>query len=161
MPWITGGFNARNVRLNEKRGSMASHLLRASAEIPLHAPVAVPDARLVEGRAGQARARAVQALGVQVLAAVDVAQGQVREPRVAHVPHGCGFLAPVGAAVDAPAEEGQLESEAPAVFVAEIAGVIPPLGLKFGVIEVVARELIAVAGQRRTVQFEDRPAAAR
>src|ERR1700689_2527862 len=64
-------------------------------------------------------------------------------PDVAHIPDfGRLFVA-----VDAYAEESQFESETPAFGGFEIAGVIPPLGLKIGMVEVVAGELIVVAGE--------------
>src|ERR1700722_4718247 len=145
-----GRLQGAKVEVERKTRVDGLHLLRAREEVPLHVPIAVPDTRLVERGASESGAGAVESFGMEELAAIDVAQGQVRKPDFAHVPDGSGFHA----SIDALAEEGQLESEVPAPRIAQIAGVIPPLGLKFGMREVVAWELVAVAGERGTIEFE-------
>ena len=76
--------------------------------------------------------------------AIDVAQRQMRHPDIANVPH----RRLLRAAIHALAEEGQLEAEAPAFSRVQIAGVVPPLGLKIGMIEVIARKFVVIAGKR-------------
>ncbi len=71
----------------------------------------------------------------------------MREIEVAHIPR--GVLR--GVAADSLAEEGQLETEAAAVGGLEIAGVIPPLGGEVGMIEIVVRKGVVVAGQSEAV----------
>ena len=56
-------------------------------------------------------------------------------------------------------EEHQFEAVAMAVGRVHVARVIPPLGAEIGMLEMVARELVAVAGKRLPVLGEPRPAA--
>ena len=62
----------------------------------------------------------------------------MRQIEIANIPD--GWLS-AGIAIDALAEKRQLEAEAMAVGGLEIAGVIPPLGLEIGMIEMIAREI--------------------
>src|ERR1700682_6160818 len=62
---------------------------------------------------------------------------------IAHVPR----LYFSGVAIHALAEKCQLESEAMPVFGLYVAGVIPPFRLEIRMIEVIARKLVAIAGQ--------------
>ena len=64
----------------------------------------------------------------------------------AGTPHNLGFLA-----IDALAEKRQLETKATAVGTMQIARVIPPLGLKLRMIEVIARERVAIARCSETI----------
>ena len=106
-------------------------------------PVAIPDAVGCFACSGDAWAGAVGALGVIEVATVEVAEGEVREVEILRVPGGvfCGV------AREGLAEEGEFEAETVTVRRLEIAGVIPPLGLEIRVIEMVAGEGIAVAGE--------------
>ena len=88
---------------------LARHAARRRViQPPARLPVAVPHTRLRQIRPGQARSGAVQPFAVQEAAPVDVAERQVRQPGIAHVPHaGRPFRS-----VYALAEECEFESKA-------------------------------------------------
>ena len=93
--------------------------------------------------------RTVEALVVAEALAIDIGQRQVRQVQIVDAPHGrVGGVALVLAL----AEEDQFEAVAVTVTGVDVARVIPPLGAEIGVLEVVARKLVAVAGQRLTVR---------
>jgi hypothetical protein len=56
-----------------------------------------------------------------------------------------------GIAADGLTEEGQFESEAVALACPQISRVVPPLGLKVRMIEMIAREFVAVSRQGSSV----------
>ena len=99
-------------------------------------------------RAGDARTRTVEALVIPEALAIDIGQRQVRQIQIVDAPDGrVGGVALVLAL----AEEDQFEAVAVTVPGVDVARVIPPLGAEIGVLEVVARKLVAVAGQRLPV----------
>src|SRR5664280_2325661 len=99
-------------------------------------------------RAGHAGTRTVEAPVVAEAPAIDIGQRQVRQIQVVDAPD--GRVGGVSHAL-ALAEEDQLEAVAVTVPRVHVAGVIPPFAAEIGVLEVVARKLVAVAGQRLPV----------
>ena len=145
-----GGFRRAQ---REARGEGRRHRLQLlMVAVPVHLPVAVPDAPRLEAGAGKSRARAVHALVVEEAAPLQVAEREVGEVDVADLPRRRrgrqAFRAAVG---DRLPEERQLEAEGPAVAGPQVPRVVPPLGAELGVAEVVAGEFEAVAGQRQPV----------
>ena len=112
----------------------------------LHLPVAVPDRPCALIDARNAGAGAVDALFVIEAPAAEIAQGKMRHVQIVNVP-----LRLVRIACNRLAEEGQFETETMPVGGPEIAGVVPPLGLIVGMIEVIARKLVMIPGQRESV----------
>ena len=73
-----------------------------------------------------------------------IAQRQVRQIKVAHIPiAGCSLLA-----LHALPEKCQLKAEAVSVGGFQVAGVIPPLGFVVRMIEVIARKFVLISRQR-------------
>lgn len=147
-------FPVNHERLARRQAQVEAHSfghcrerLRARRLVPSHFPIAVPDAGLVEAGARYARSGSVQPLAVAETDSVDIGQRQVRQVQIVHAP--CGGIVRGAAALPLP-EEDQLESVAMSVARAEVPSVIPPLGAKVGVVELVARELIVVAGEGGT-----------
>jgi len=120
--------------------------------VPGDLPVAVPDAAFVEAGARDARAGAVDPAPGAEPAAVDIGQCEVREVHIVDAPNrsvgGCLRRLLRGLAL---AEKHQLEAIPMAGRGAEVAGVIPPLRAILRVVEVIARELVAVSGKRDAV----------
>ena len=114
---------------------------------PLNLPVAVPDARVSLGDPRDAGSGAIGTLGVIETLAVEVAQSEMGEVEIADVPS--GILN--GISGDGLAEKSEFESEAMAVGGLEIARVIPPLGLKIRMTEMIAGKFETIAGKRCVV----------
>src|ERR1700677_1562095 len=115
-------------------------LKRLLVAVPLDLPVAVPDARVLGAYPGDAGAGSIRALGVVEMPAVEIAEREVCEIKIAHVPRAL-LCFPVCAL----AKKCELETESVTVGRCDVARVIPPLGLIFGMVEVVARKFIEVA----------------
>jgi hypothetical protein len=75
------------------------------------------------------------------LPAIQIAQSEMREVEIPHVPGGV----PGGIAANGLPEENQFESEPPAIRRFQISGVVPPFRLKIRVIEMIAREFVPVS----------------
>src|SRR6266852_617514 len=114
---------------------------------PLNLPIAIPNAAEGFVHVGDARARSVCALRMEKLPAIEIAQREMREVEILHIPD----ANLPGIAADGLAEEGQFESEAVALGRFQISGVVPPLGLKVRMIEIIAREFVAISGQSGAV----------
>src|SRR5580704_1900496 len=132
--------------------------------LPLNLPVAIPDTAIGLTDSCQPWSGSAGSLRVVELAAVQIAQGQVRQVEIAHVP-GFRFC---DAAVDALPEERELESEAVAIRRLHVTRVVPPFRLEVWMVEVVAWKFVTIAGQsravlrnRRRLQREQRNAEAR
>ena len=76
------------------------------------------------------------------LAAADIAQCQMSHERIRRGPVG-GFLR---FASQRFAEKREFEAEFVAIGRPQISGVIPPLGLKIGMVEIIAGKFVMVAG---------------
>ncbi len=90
LPWITGGLREVIVRCSVKLSGDRLQILLAIR--PLHLPVAVPDSLQLQARACQSRARAIQPLGVIEVAAVQIAQREMRQVEIVHIPVACRLL---------------------------------------------------------------------
>ena len=111
--------------------------------VPLHRPVAVPDALPASINSGNSRASAVDPLDVVKPSSVQVAQSEMREVNVPDIP--CrGFR---GIAAHSLTEEGQLKTVTVSVSRGEVPGVIPPFRLVIRVVKVIAGELVMVTRQ--------------
>src|SRR5713226_7332055 len=119
---------------------------------PLNLPIAVPDAAKGLTRRRDAWPRAIGAFRVIKLPAIEIAQREMCEVEILHIP-GAGLC---GIAADGLAEEGQFESEPVALGRFQISGVVPPLGLKVRMIEIVARRFVAVSWQGSVVLRRER-----
>src|SRR5580704_14736247 len=86
-------------------------------------------------------------------AAIDIAKCQVRHPNVADIPH----AGRRGVAIGTLAEERQLKSESPSLRGVQISSVVPPLGLEFRMIEMVAGKLVMKTGKRDSIGSLARP----
>src|SRR5258706_4440581 len=78
---------------------------------------------------------------VKNLPAIEIAQREMSEVEILHLP-GRDLL---GIAADGLPEESQFESKPPAVSRFQISGVVPPLGLKIRMIEMIARKFVLVS----------------
>src|SRR5712692_11715721 len=81
------------------------------AAAPLNLPIAIPDAAEGFAHRGDARAGSIGAFRVIKLPAIQIAQREMREVEILHVPGG-GLR---GIAADSLPEESQFEPETPAV----------------------------------------------
>ena len=81
------------------------------AAMPLNLLIAVPDAAEGFARGSDARAGSVGARRVIKLPTIQIAQSEMREVKIPHVPGGV----PGGIAADGLPEESQFESEPPAI----------------------------------------------
>src|ERR1700693_3057222 len=120
-------------------------LLRAL--FPNNLPVAIPNAPAGFINTRNSRSGSVRSFGVVKLATVQIAQRQMREIDIFHVPGRCFCEI---AAYGLP-EKCQFESEVAPIVRFQISRVVPPLRLKFRVIEVVTREFIVVTRQGRAI----------
>src|SRR5712664_2465326 len=111
------------------------------AIMPLTLPIDVPDAAEGLVHCGDARAGSIRSFRMIKLSAIQIAQSEMREVEILHVPSS-GLS---GITADGLPEESQFESEPPAVNRFQISGVVPPFGLKIRMIEMVAREFVAVS----------------
>src|SRR6266849_8286417 len=111
--------------------------------MPLNAPISIPDAALRFAGASDAGAGSIGALRMIKLPAIEIAQREMRDVKILYVPRG-GFY---GIAADRLPEKRQFESKLAATGGFHVAGVIPPLGLKIRMAEIIAREFEAVTGQ--------------
>ena len=117
------------------------------AAVPLSLPIAIPNATERFTRGGDAGSGSIDAFQVIELPAIQVAQRQMREVEIPHLPDGV----PRGIAADGLPEEGQFESEAVAVKRFQIPGVVPPFTLKIRVIEMIPGEFVTVSRQSGAV----------
>src|ERR1700730_42790 len=115
--------------------------------LPLDLPVAVPDAALRFANSRDPRACAIGALRVVEAAPLEIAQRQMGEIQIPHVPAARSCRV----AIDTLAKECQLESEAMPVGGFEVAGVVPPFGLEVGMIEMIAGKFVVITGQSGSV----------
>jgi hypothetical protein len=81
------------------------------AAVPLDLPIAVPDAAEGFARGGDARAGSIGAFRVIKVPSIQIAQSEMREVEIPHVPGGV----PDGIATNGLPEESQFESEPPAI----------------------------------------------
>src|SRR5581483_5032168 len=134
-------------KLETEADALRHRHTRLPLAIPRGRPIAVPHPLRGETRARDARPGAIQPLLVQEALAVDIGQCDVGEIHIVGAPRG-----PIvrGSAPFALTEENQLETEAFALRRAYVAGVVPPLGAEVGMFEMIARELVAIAGQSIT-----------
>ncbi len=114
---------------------------------PLNLPIAVPDARAGFADTRDAGSRTIHALAVVEALPIEIAQRKMRKIEIADIPN--GGLRRI--AIHRLAEKRELESKAMTAGGFEIAGVIPPLGLKIRMAEMIARKFEMVAGQCGTV----------
>src|SRR5437016_3421232 len=122
---------------------------RLTVPAPLRGPVSIPYAPLLETCASHARSGPIQPLvGVEVFA-IDIGERQVRQVRVVDAPRGT-VLDRLAAALALP-EEHQLESEALSIGGAQVPGVIPPLGAKVRMLEVIAWKCVMVTRKRGAI----------
>src|ERR1700733_10176766 len=70
----------------------------------------------------------------------------MRHPNIPKIPNCLGRLT-----VDSLTEESELEAKASALRSSKIPRVVPPFGLKFRMVEMVAREFEAVIGKRQPI----------
>src|ERR1700729_2901840 len=119
-------------------------LIRA---FPLDLPVAIPNAGTGCAHAGDAGASAIASFRVIELLAIQIAQCQMGEVDILHVPGG-GFC---GTAADRLAEKSQFESVVTAVCGFQIPREVPPFRLKAGMIEKISGEFESIAGHRGLV----------
>src|SRR5258707_2424593 len=80
------------------------------------------------------------------LPAIEIAEREMRKIEVLHIPVRLRIFR--GLAAESFAEKSQLKPKMPAFGGAHVAGVVPPFGLKVGMVEMVARKFIAISGQR-------------
>src|SRR5579862_4159343 len=73
----------------------------------------------------------------------------MRHPNVAHIPD----ISRRRFTVNSPTKESKLEPKAPPFGGVKIPRVIPPLGLKVGMIEMVARKFKSIARQRDAIRI--------
>src|SRR6266849_2442721 len=114
---------------------------------PRNLPVAVPDSTLQFTGTGDAGACTIRALCVKKLSAVHIAQGQMREVQVTHIPRAGWF----DVAINALPEESQLKTDSTAVCRLDVARVVPPFGLEIRMIEMIPRKAIAITGQSSSI----------
>ncbi len=111
------------------------------AAVPLNLPIAIPDAAEGFFHPGDAWAGTIGSFRVIKLPAIEIAQREMSEVEILHLP-GRDLL---GIAADGLPEESQFESKPPAVSRFQISGVVPPLGLKIRMIEMIARKFVPVS----------------
>src|SRR5712664_510685 len=109
--------------------------------VPLNLPIPIPETTEGFAHRGDAWAGTIGAFRMIELTAIQIAQSEMREVEILHVPSR-GLS---GITADGLPEESQFESEPPAVNRFQISGVVPPFGLKIRMIEMVAREFVAVS----------------
>src|SRR5260370_34728973 len=90
---------------------------------------------------GDARARSIGSFRMIKLFAIQIAQCEMREVEILNVPG--RSLRRIAA--DGLPEECQFESETPPVRRFQIPSVVPPLGLKVRMIEMIARKFVTVS----------------
>src|SRR5579863_9053655 len=115
--------------------------------VPVYLPVSVPDASVCTTYAGDSGACSIRALSMVEMPAIQITQSEMREVEIAHIPR-AGFRS---VAIHALTKEGQLEPETAAVRRFDITGVIPPLGLVIGMVEMIVRKFVAIPRQRNAV----------
>src|SRR5580692_1924989 len=104
--------------------------------LPLNFPVTVPDAGGWCAHAGDSRAGAIDSFRVIKLLVIQIAKPQMRQVNVLHIPS-CS-LSRITA--DGLTKKSQFESVMVAVCRFQISGVVPPLRLKIGMIEIISWE---------------------
>jgi len=115
-------------------------------------PIAIPDQSLRLLRPRDAGPGPIQSLCMKKPSAIDITQREVRHPNVAHVPS----TVRLRFTVDALAEKSQLETELAAFLRVHVAGVIPPLSLIVGMVEVIARKFVAITRKREPPHHRER-----
>src|SRR5256885_7027233 len=112
---------------------------------PNHTPIAIP--YFLQGRVGSGDpgAGAVGAFDVKQFFLREIAHCEVRQVKIPHIPS--RSLGRVSS--DAFTKKRKLETKRAAVCRLQMSGVVPPLGLIVGMAEVIAWELVTIAGERR------------
>src|SRR5215469_4682479 len=110
---------------------------------PLHLPVPVPHPPLFQACPGNPRPLPIEPLRVIKLAAIQIAQRQVRKIQIPRRPCSLRRIP-----VHPLAEKCQLESKPVPARRLKISRVVPPLRLVFRMVEVIARKRILVSRQR-------------
>src|SRR3974390_1090038 len=129
------------IQKQRKRELLFEHLQLLLIVPPPATPISVPDPSFCGARACDTRSRPVGALLMVKPGSLNIAQRGMRQVNILNIP-GLGFLC---GAIHTFPEKRQLESEFMTVTGRHIPGVIPPFGLKFFMVEVVAREFILVS----------------
>src|ERR1700719_2857479 len=111
---------------------------------PGNLPVAIPDAPILLADAGDSRARAIRAFVMEKLAALQIAQCQVSEITVSHVPG----IDLAGFPIRAAPEKCQFKSKTAAILSFHVSRVVPPFGLEVRMVKMIAGKFIAVAWKR-------------
>src|SRR6266446_150525 len=132
------------------QGKTDSKLIRNGNQIlrtfgPDDTPVSVPDFLYCRIRSGDTGPRAISALRIKEFLSIEIADCEMCKIDVADIP--CKRVR--GIAVYAFTEKSELEAELASVSGLQISGVVPPFGLVIGMVEIIAREFITVAGPRR------------
>src|SRR6266852_7248983 len=145
LPMDDGRFRRTQGKVQLKSLVDCLQLLRAL--FPNNLPVAIPDAPTGFINARNSGSGSVCSFGVVKLATFQIAQRQMRDVDIFYVPGRCLC----GIAADGLPKKSQLESEAAPIVRFQVSRVVPPLRLKFRVIEVVAWEFVVVTRQSRAV----------
>ncbi len=121
-----------------QREAIVERLQILRLTLPGNLPIAVPDAPTAFANARDSRSGSIGALRVQKLAAIQIAQRQVRQVQVADVPRICLRVF----AIHPLEEKRQLKSKTAAIRSFYVPRVVPPLGLEVRMIKVIARERV-------------------
>ena len=107
-------------------------------------PIAVPDLQDLGTGPGGAQCSPIEPIGEVETLAVQIGDGEVSHVEVTHRPAGgVGHIPPFFGPYS---KEGDLIAVPLAIGRLEMAGIVPPLGLEGGMIEVISRKLKFVAG---------------
>src|ERR1039458_369662 len=115
--------------------------------VPLDLPISVPYMSAVPVDPGNTRPRAIQSFAVVEVLVVDIAQSQMSEVKVVENPR---RILPQASIKSFP-EKSHLKPERMSGRGLYVPGIVPPLGLKIGVVEVVARKRILIARKSGSV----------
>src|SRR5438876_2016720 len=115
--------------------------------VPRRGPIAVPHFAVAGICARDSGAAAIDALRMIVVAAVEIAQCQVSEVNVADIP---GVVLRFVAARSLP-EKCKFKTEGSAVGGLDVAGRVPPFGLKLGMSKKVPWKFIAITRQGKAI----------
>jgi hypothetical protein len=131
------------MKLQRKRKPIVIGLQNQIIVLPWNVPVTIPTFLLSIANSRQARSGTIGLLGLIKPPTIEIAESQMGQVEILNVPR--GRLRTI--TIHRLAKTTQFEAEEMAVSRREIARVIPPLRLKIGMVEMVARELVMIAGQ--------------
>src|ERR1700730_12672520 len=109
--------------------------------MPGDLPIAIPDAPIILADPGDSRPGSIGTFVMEKLAAIQIAQCQMSQINVSHIPR----IVLGGFALRAAPEKCQFKSKTAAIFSFYVPRVVPPLSLEVRMIKVIARKFIAVA----------------